>query len=143
MILVFGDSGKRPTHDWRGLLTRSKAKNIKIFWIYTPCCWLQCDAPSLEAYRGLSEGRMYNTMTELNVNQFFTDAVHTVGKLFGSVRTSLSALNFPLLNFSHSSVLSPTNQPQYLPSCNVNIFSKTKAVKLSLKHCQRHNGPRV
>ena len=33
------------------------------------------------AYEGLSEGRVFNTMSELNINQFFTAAVHTVGKL--------------------------------------------------------------
>ena len=81
MILVFGDSGTHNPYAWQNHLHTSKRKKIKIFWIYTPCCWGMCDKVSLEAYRGLSEGRVYNTMSELNINQFFTAAVHTVGKL--------------------------------------------------------------
>ena len=81
MILVFGDSGTHNPHVWPTHLQTSKSKKIKIFWIYTPTCAHACDANSLAAYRGLSEGRIYNTQSELNVNQFFTDAVHTVGKL--------------------------------------------------------------
>ena len=78
MILVFGDSGTHNPYAWQNHLHTSKRKKIKIFWIYTPCCWGMCDKVSLEAYRGLSEGRVYNTMSELNINQFFTAAVHTV-----------------------------------------------------------------
>ena len=81
MILVFGDSGTHNPHAWPYHLQTSKSKKIKIFWIYTPACAHACDANSLAAYRGLSEGRIYNTQSELNVNQFFTDAVHTVGML--------------------------------------------------------------
>ena len=69
---------------------------------------MECDASSLEAYKGLSEGRVYNTMSELNVNQFFTDAVHTVGKLF----------EYHQLPTPHSSV-SPT-------TLNVNFFLQNK-----------------
>ena len=79
MILVFGDSGTHNPGAWYNHFQTSKRKKIKIFWIYTPCCWAACDPKSLEAHRGLSEGRVYNTMSELNINQFFKAAVHTVG----------------------------------------------------------------
>ena len=78
MILVFGDSGTKGAWEWQNHLKTSKKKQIKIFWIYTPCCWGMCNAKSVAAYRGLSEGRVFNTMSELNINQFFTAAVHTV-----------------------------------------------------------------
>ena len=81
MILVFGDSGTHNPWKWRGHLQTSKAKKIKIFWVYTPNCpSYRCNAQSLAAYQGLTEGRIYNTASELNINQFFKDAVHTVGK---------------------------------------------------------------
>merc|ERR1712179_209721 len=78
MILVFGDSGMHNPSLWHGHFQTSKAKKIKIFWIYTPKCHYACDAQSIAAHEGLSEGRIYNTADELNVNQFFIDAVHTV-----------------------------------------------------------------
>ena len=78
MILVFGDAGTHNPSSWRTHYAASQAKKQKIFWIYTPCCWGHCEN-SFEAYRGLSEGRIHNTMSELNINQFFTDAVLTVG----------------------------------------------------------------
>ena len=90
MILVFGDSGTHNPCLWLGHFKTSKAKKIKIFWIYTPRCVHSCDAQSLAAYQGLSEGRIYNTASELNINQFFKDAVLTVGKLNLSPFASLN-----------------------------------------------------
>ena len=85
MILVFGDSGTHNPSSWRNHFETSKAKKIKIFWIYTPDCggkaFTACDAQSLAAYKGLSEGRIFNTKSELNIKQFFKEAVHMVGKL--------------------------------------------------------------
>ena len=81
MILVLGDSGTHNPFKWHDHLPTSKEKKIKIFWIYTPCCWGMCYRNDKAAYEGLSEGRVFNTMSELNINQFFTAAVHTVGKL--------------------------------------------------------------
>ena len=79
MILVFGDAGTHNPSSWSRHFETSKAKKIKIFWIYTPGCTQSCDKQSLAAYKGLSEGRIYNTASELNINEFFKDAVHTVG----------------------------------------------------------------
>ena len=81
MILVFGDAGTHNPSEWSRLFETSKEKKIKIFWIYTPECHQGCDKQSLAAYKGLSEGRIYNTSSELNINEFFKDAVHTVGKI--------------------------------------------------------------
>jgi hypothetical protein len=81
MILVFGDAGTHNPSEWPRHFDSSKEKNIKIFWIYTPGCNLDCDKESLAAYEGLSEGRIYNTASELKIDEFFKDAVHTVGKL--------------------------------------------------------------
>ena len=81
MILVFGDAGTHNPSDWSRHFETSKAKNIKIFWIYTPSCNQQCDAQSLAPYKGLSEGRIYNTASDLKIDEFFKDAVHTVRKL--------------------------------------------------------------
>ena len=79
MILVFGDSGMHKPSEWRDHFQTSKDKNIKIFWIYTPGCKYDCDEKSKEAHEGLTEGRIYNTASELNIEEFFKEAVHTVG----------------------------------------------------------------
>ena len=81
--MVFGDSGDYKPGSWPGHLQTSKLKNIKIFWICTPRCpgsRRGNDAWSA-AYKGLSEGRVYETASELKSDQFFKDAVLTVGKL--------------------------------------------------------------
>ena len=79
MILVFGDSGTHDSYGYVPLLETRDRKKIKIFWIFTPCCWGYCDPQSLATYKILSENRTFDMMSELNINQFFTDAVHTVG----------------------------------------------------------------
>ena len=81
MILVFGDAGTHNPSEWSRLFETSKEKKIKIFWIYTPECHQGCNKQSLAAYKGLSEGRIYNTASDLKIDEFFKDAVHTVGKL--------------------------------------------------------------
>ena len=84
MIMVFGDSGDYKPGSWPGHLQTSKLKNIKIFWICTPVCPRDRVRPrgTWEAARkGLSEGRVYETKSELKSDQFFKDAVLTVGKL--------------------------------------------------------------
>ena len=81
MIMVFGDSGDYKPGSWPGHLQTSKLKNIKIFWICTPVCPLRRGQAWEAAYEGLSEGRVYETASNLNTDQFFKDAVLTVGKL--------------------------------------------------------------
>ena len=108
MIMVFGDAGFQYTKrragwrrgsgqkiPWQGHFKTSKEKNIKIFWIYTPKCngW-NCGAQDKEAHQGLTEGRVYNTASNLNTDQFFKDAVLTVGKLNISPCTSGYPFNF-------------------------------------------------
>jgi len=79
MIMVFGDSGDNHPNSWQGHLQTSKTKNIKIFWICTPdCTYAPKSAQNLAAREGLSEGRVYETKSELNSDQFFKDAVLTV-----------------------------------------------------------------
>ena len=83
MIMVFGDSEDDNPSSWHRHFQTSKSKNIKIFWICTPRCPLDSRfRPGNEAARkGLSEGRVYETASNLNTDQFFKDAVLTVGKL--------------------------------------------------------------
>ena len=79
MILVFGDSGTHNSYSYMPLIKTRDRKKIKIFWIFTPCCWGYCDlGGSLEAYKWLSENKTFDMMSELHINQFFTDAVHAV-----------------------------------------------------------------
>jgi len=82
MIMVFGDSADTNPNLaslWQAHLQTSKTKNIKIFWIYTPACTQgACNAQALAANQGLSEGRVYETKSNLNTDQFFKDAVLTV-----------------------------------------------------------------
>ena len=78
IILVFGDSGTKNPHEWTTHYATSKSKNIKIFWIHTPCCHGDCDAASKTAYKGLSEGRVFDLTSALNIQQFFKSTVETV-----------------------------------------------------------------
>ena len=84
MILVFGDSGTDNPNGYVPLVATRDRKKIKIFWIFTPCCWGYCgqdggNGGSMRIYKILSENKIFDMMSELNINQFFTDAVHTVG----------------------------------------------------------------
>ena len=79
---------------WRRHFATSKAKKIKIFWIFdwgqadSECYTQECPPDRCNHGRGywctlkvqalhkrLTEGRIYNLASELNINQFFTDAV--------------------------------------------------------------------
>ena len=105
MVLVFGDAGTHDASSWSRHFETSKAKKIKIFWIYTPGCTQECDKESLAAYQGLSEGRIYNTASELNINEFFKDAVHTVGKLNLSCVAFVNHIQWFTLSISGSNSL--------------------------------------
>ena len=76
VILAVTDAGTHKKELERSIRKKSREKNVKIFFAFSPSCQALCEE-SMPVYNRLSEGRMFN-QTDFDQESFFKSLVFTV-----------------------------------------------------------------
>ena len=78
VILTVTDAGTKQKELEKSIRKKSREKNVKIFFAFSPSCRAQCET-SMPVYKRLSNGRMLN-QTDFDQESFFKSVLYTVCK---------------------------------------------------------------
>ena len=78
VILAVTDAGTKQKELEKLIRKKSKEKNVKIFFAFSPSCRAQCET-SMPVYNRVSDGRMFN-QTDFDQESFFKSVLYTVCK---------------------------------------------------------------
>ena len=76
VILAVTDAGTHMKELERSIRKKSREKNVKIMFAFSPYCRAHCD-DSISIYNRLSEGRMFN-QTDFDHDNFIKSVIYTV-----------------------------------------------------------------
>ena len=76
VILAVTDAGTKMKELEKSIRKKSREKNVKIFFAFSPYCQALCEE-SMPVYNRLSEGRMFN-QTDFDQETFFKSVLFTV-----------------------------------------------------------------
>ena len=76
VILAVTDAGTKMKELEKSIRKKSREKNVKIFFAFSPSCQAHCEE-SMPVYNRLSEGRMFN-QTDFDQENFLKSLVFTV-----------------------------------------------------------------
>ena len=78
VILAVTDAGTHMKELERSIRKKSREKNVKIMFAFSPYCRAHCDE-SISIYNRLSEGRMFN-QSDFDHDSFIKSVIYTVWK---------------------------------------------------------------
>ena len=76
VILAVTDAGTKQKELEKSIRKKSREKNVKIFFAFSPWCRAHCEE-SMPIYNRLSDGRMFNH-TDFDQENFFKSVIYTV-----------------------------------------------------------------